>query len=119
MLRLVLAYVSGYYASRALDALGDPTRRAVFARLRAGARSVGEIAAGLAVTRPAVSQRLRILRRARLVVDRAEGRDASTRSTKEVSGTFANGSTDFGTKRSTRSSKRPSIRRPQKGSDDE
>lgn len=61
------------YASRALDALGDPTRRAVFGRLRAGARSVGEIAEGLDVTRPAVSQHLRVLRKARLVVDRAEG----------------------------------------------
>jgi DNA-binding transcriptional ArsR family regulator len=61
------------YASRAFEALGDPTRRAVFERLRAGARSVGEIAEGLHVTRPAVSQHLRVLRKARLVVGRAEG----------------------------------------------
>jgi DNA-binding transcriptional ArsR family regulator len=61
------------YADRALDALGDPTRRAVFKRLRAGPRSVGEIAAGLDVTRPAVSQHLRVLKTAKLVTDRAEG----------------------------------------------
>jgi DNA-binding transcriptional ArsR family regulator len=57
----------------ALDALGDPTRRAVFKRLRGGERSVGEIAAGMDVSRPAVSQHLRVLKAARLVTDRAEG----------------------------------------------
>lgn len=56
-----------------LDALGDPTRRTVLARVRKGARSVGEIAAGMKVSRPAVSQHLKILKAARLVVDRAEG----------------------------------------------
>ena len=61
------------YADRAFDALGDPTRRAVFKRLRAGARSVGEIAKGMDVSRPAVSQHLRVLKEARLVTDRAEG----------------------------------------------
>jgi DNA-binding transcriptional ArsR family regulator len=61
------------YADRAFDALGDPTRRAVFKRLRGGARSVGEIAKGMDVSRPAVSQHLKILKEARLVVDRAEG----------------------------------------------
>jgi DNA-binding transcriptional ArsR family regulator len=61
------------YAERALDALGDPTRRLVFKRLRGGARSVGEIAGGMDVSRPAVSQHLRVLKEARLVVDRAEG----------------------------------------------
>ena len=61
------------YAERAFDALGDPTRRAVFKRLRAGARSVGEIAKGMDVSRPAVSQHLRVLKEARLVTDRAEG----------------------------------------------
>ena len=60
-------------AAKALDALGDPTRRTVFKRLRAGARSVGEIAAGMDVSRPAVSQHLKILKAARLVTDRAEG----------------------------------------------
>jgi len=61
------------YAERALDALGDPTRRAIFKRLRGGARSVGEIAQGMTVSRPAVSQHLRVLERARLVACRAEG----------------------------------------------
>lgn len=61
------------YAERALDALGDPTRRLVFKRLRGGARSVSEIANGMAVSRPAVSQHLRVLKEARLVTDRAEG----------------------------------------------
>jgi DNA-binding transcriptional ArsR family regulator len=56
-----------------MDALGDPTRRAVFKRLRAGARSVGEIADGMDVSRPAVSQHLAVLKTARLVTDRAEG----------------------------------------------
>src|SRR5262245_36449805 len=58
---------------RVLDALGDPTRRRVFKRLRSGARSVGEIAEGMDVSRPAVSQHLKVLKAARLVVDRAEG----------------------------------------------
>ena len=44
-----------------LDALGDPTRRQVFELLRSGPRSVGELAAELPVTRPAVSQHLRVL----------------------------------------------------------
>ena len=61
------------YSDRAFDALGDPTRRAVFKRLRAGARSVGDIAKGLDVSRPAVSQHLKVLKEARLVTDRAEG----------------------------------------------
>lgn len=61
------------YAERALDALGDPTRRLVFKRLRGGARSVTEIADGMDVSRPAVSQHLRVLKEARLVTDRAEG----------------------------------------------
>src|ERR1700759_3455939 len=60
-------------ASRVLDALGDPTRRVVFERLRGGPRSVTEISRGLKVTRPAVSQHLKILKAARLVSDRAEG----------------------------------------------
>jgi DNA-binding transcriptional ArsR family regulator len=61
------------YADRVLDALGDPTRRAVLKRLRGGARSVREIADGMDVSRPAVSQHLRVLKAARLVTDRAEG----------------------------------------------
>ena len=58
---------------RALDALGDPTRRLVFKRLRGGPRSVGEIAQGMKVSRPAVSQHLKVLKAARLVVASAEG----------------------------------------------
>ena len=61
------------YVHKVLDALGDPTRRLVFKRLRNGARSVGEIAAGMDVSRPAVSQHLRVLKAACLVTDRAEG----------------------------------------------
>lgn len=61
------------YVTRAFDALGDSTRRLVFTRLRGGARSVAEIAAGVDVSRPAVSQHLKVLKAARLVVDRAEG----------------------------------------------
>jgi DNA-binding transcriptional ArsR family regulator len=51
----------------ALEALADPTRRAVFERLREGPRPVGEIAADLPVSRPAVSQHLRVLQDAGLV----------------------------------------------------
>ena len=61
------------YADRALDALGDPTRRQVFKSLKNGARSVGEIARGMDVSRPAVSQHLKVLKDAGLVVDRPEG----------------------------------------------
>jgi DNA-binding transcriptional ArsR family regulator len=61
------------YEDRVLDALGDPTRRLVFKRLRRGARSVGEIAEGMNVSRPAVSQHLTVLKQAGLVVARAEG----------------------------------------------
>jgi DNA-binding transcriptional ArsR family regulator len=60
-------------AERVLDALGDPTRRMVFRRLRAGTRSVREIAEGLDVSRPAVSQHLKVLKTAGLAVVRIEG----------------------------------------------
>lgn len=56
-----------------MNALGDPTRRAVLERLRGGARSVGEIAEHLPVSRPAVSQHLRVLKQAGLVRDRRDG----------------------------------------------
>lgn len=56
-----------------LDALGDPTRRQVFELLRHGSRSVGELAAELPVSRPAVSQHLRVLELAGLVSHRREG----------------------------------------------
>ncbi len=58
---------------RALDALGDPTRRAVFRRVRKGNRSVREIAEGMNVSRPAVSQHLKVLKSAGLVVVHNEG----------------------------------------------
>ena len=57
----------------ALDALGDPTRRAVFERLRRGPSPVGRLAAGLPVSRPAVSQHLRVLREAGLVEEERAG----------------------------------------------
>ncbi len=56
-----------------LDALGDATRRQVLDRLRSGPRSVSELAAGLPVSRPAVSQHLRVLREAGLVTSRRDG----------------------------------------------
>ncbi|HEX6332113.1 MAG TPA: metalloregulator ArsR/SmtB family transcription factor [Actinomycetota bacterium] len=60
-------------AARVLDALGDPTRRAVLELLRGGARPVGELADQLPVSRPAVSQHLRLLKEAGLVRDRQQG----------------------------------------------
>jgi DNA-binding transcriptional ArsR family regulator len=56
-----------------LGALGDPTRRAIVERLREGPRAVGELARGLPVSRPAVSQHLRVLKDAGLVVDEPAG----------------------------------------------
>src|SRR5689334_2110403 len=58
---------------RVFAALHDPTRRAVLERLRSGPKPVGEIASGLPVTRPAVSQHLKVLKEAGLVDDRSEG----------------------------------------------
>jgi DNA-binding transcriptional ArsR family regulator len=57
----------------ALAALADPTRRRVFERLKKGPRAVSEVARGLPVSRPAVSQHLKALKEAGLVVDRPEG----------------------------------------------
>src|SRR5437868_10315676 len=62
-----------YQAAAALDALGDPTRRAVFERLAGGPLAVVEIARTLPVSRPAVSQHLKVLKDAGLVTDRAVG----------------------------------------------
>src|SRR5918997_5343879 len=58
---------------QAITALGDATRRRVFELLREGPRPVGELAAGLPVSRPAVSQHLRVLKEAGLVSERREG----------------------------------------------
>lgn len=59
--------------NRALAALADPTRRQIFERLRGGPKAVGTIAAGLPVSRPAVSQHLKVLKEAGLVRDEAAG----------------------------------------------
>ena len=57
----------------AMDALGDSTRRLILERLRGGPRAVGELAAELPVSRPAVSQHLRVLKEAGLVTERRNG----------------------------------------------
>jgi len=61
------------YQSDALIALGDPTRRAIFERLGDEPRAVGELARELPVSRPAVSQHLKVLKEAGLVIDRPAG----------------------------------------------
>ena len=61
------------YKENGLAALADPTRREIFERLAGGPRSVGDLAEGLPVTRPAVSQHLRVLKDAGLVFDRPAG----------------------------------------------
>jgi DNA-binding transcriptional ArsR family regulator len=61
------------YQADGWTALGDPTRRAIFARLAEHPRAVGELASELPVSRPAVSQHLKVLKEAGLVVDRAAG----------------------------------------------
>ena len=59
--------------SIAIQALGDPTRRSIFERLRNGPRAVGELARELPVSRPAVSQHLRVLKEAGLVTEQRNG----------------------------------------------
>jgi DNA-binding transcriptional ArsR family regulator len=61
------------YRTEGWDALGDPTRRAIFERLADRPRAVGELAGELPVSRPAVSQHLKVLKDARLVTDRRAG----------------------------------------------
>jgi DNA-binding transcriptional ArsR family regulator len=61
------------YRDAALAALGDPTRRAIFERLADRPRPVGELARELPVSRPAVSQHLKVLKDAGLVIDRRAG----------------------------------------------
>ena len=61
------------YQEAQLDALGDTTRRAILARLLKGPMPVGRLARDFPVSRPAISQHLRILKEAHLVVDRAAG----------------------------------------------
>ncbi len=62
-----------YGATNGLTALADPTRREIFERLADGPQAVGELARDLPVSRPAVSQHLKVLRDAGLVVDRQDG----------------------------------------------
>ncbi len=57
----------------ALAALADPTRRRVFEKLRSGPKPVGRIAAHMSVSRPAVSQHLKVLKEAGLVREEREG----------------------------------------------
>jgi len=61
------------YQQTQLDALGDPTRRAIVQRLLQGPISVGRLAEEFPVSRPAISQHLRVLKEARLVTDEAAG----------------------------------------------
>jgi DNA-binding transcriptional ArsR family regulator len=56
-----------------MDALGDPTRRAILERLLAGPMAVGELAGAFPVSRPAISQHLKVLKGAQLVLDRPDG----------------------------------------------
>src|SRR6266542_2753731 len=79
----------------ALVALADPTRRRVFDELRTGPKPVGVIAAKLPVSRPAVSQHLKVLREARLVSERP----VSTSSIPTGWGSSEHGSTGSGTSR--------------------
>ena len=61
------------YQADGWTTLGDPTRRAIFARLAEHPRAVGELASELPVSRPAVSQHLKVLKEAGLVLDRPAG----------------------------------------------
>jgi DNA-binding transcriptional ArsR family regulator len=67
-----MTYVEAAY-EKAFAALADPSRRRVFERLQAGALPVGAIAEGMPVSRPAVSQHLKVLKEAGLVTDHAVG----------------------------------------------
>ena len=61
------------YQADCWTALGDPTRREIFERIAVRPRAVGELARELPVSRPAVSQHLKVLKDARLVIDRPAG----------------------------------------------
>jgi DNA-binding transcriptional ArsR family regulator len=65
--------VATYQAGPLLETLGDPTRRTIFELLGERPQAVGELAARLPVSRPAVSQHLKVLKEVGLVVDRAQG----------------------------------------------
>ena len=64
---MVTYQVDGWHA------LGDPTRRAIFQRVAERPRAVGELAVGMPISRPAVSQHLKVLKDAGLIVDRPTG----------------------------------------------
>lgn len=61
------------YQSGRVATLGDPTRLAIFELLGRGPSAVGDLASQLPISRPAVSQHLKVLKEAGLVIDRAEG----------------------------------------------
>jgi len=65
--------VNTYQEQPQLDALGDPTRRAILDQLLNGPMPVGELARAFPLSRPAISQHLRVLKSAHLVVDRPAG----------------------------------------------
>ena len=65
--------MANIHSAAVLDALGDPTRRAILERLRDGPRAVGEIATGMTISRPAVSQHLKVLKQSGLVSETREG----------------------------------------------
>ena len=72
MVNINLRLVNTYQETK-LDALGDATRRAIVQRLLIGPVSVGKLAEEFPVSRPAISQHLRVLKEANLVTDRADG----------------------------------------------
>lgn len=72
MVSLFLPFVVTYQAD-GWTALGDPTRRAIFEQLADRPRAVGELARELPISRPAVSQHLKVLKDAGLVMDRSVG----------------------------------------------
>jgi DNA-binding transcriptional ArsR family regulator len=61
------------YPTAQINAIGDPTRRAILERLRSGPRAVGDLARDFPISRPAISQHLRVLKDARLVVVKPAG----------------------------------------------
>jgi DNA-binding transcriptional ArsR family regulator len=67
------------FAADPFHAVADPTRRAILDRLRSGEARVTELASGFAISRPAVSKHLRVLRDARLVRERRGGADGRQR----------------------------------------
>jgi DNA-binding transcriptional ArsR family regulator len=69
----VVTYQRGRTADAQIGALADPTRRAILERLLDGPLAVGELASEFPMSRPAISQHLRVLKQAHLVLDRAAG----------------------------------------------